>query len=273
MSDTRTSPAVADDFTQEWHAWREERDRIVAAPGGILPVTSITFLTSDPARIERIPGSWSSAPDGVVVDLAEDEGAIAGGTGRVVLPRAPQFIPHGELTIEILPLDGWDIVRVRDPHSPALTAYAGTPAYAPDPAWRLEGRWIPVVEQVDLGSVIERLSHTAESPGVVEVEVGGRTRRLTATPARGRSDAVVLLFRDATSGHTTYAAVRELLVSLPQEGDRVIVDFNRAYNKPCAYSDFAVCPLPPHGNILDVAVRAGERTPYERGGTDPDGSA
>ena len=77
-----------------------------------------------------------------------------------------------------------------------------------------------------------------------------------------------MLFTDATSGITTYAANRSLAVDAADEvlrnGGRVVLDFNRATNLPCAFIDFATCPLPPAGNQLDVEVTAGEKTPYER---------
>ena len=74
-----------------------------------------------------------------------------------------------------------------------------------------------------------------------------------------------MLFTDATSGVTTYAANRSLFIAAPAEDGSVLLDFNRATNLPCAYTDLATCPLPPTENRLSVAVEAGEKTPYERG--------
>ncbi|MFT4213135.1 MAG: DUF1684 domain-containing protein [Microbacterium sp.] len=264
-------------FAADWQRWRAARDLAVAAPDGILPVVSIDYLTAEPVAIDRLPGRWSAADEGVVVDLAEgehvldDEGARR--SGRVVLSRPAEggsrrLVQEGTLTIELVRGSGWDIVRVRDAASAAVAAYAGTPAYAPDPAWRVTGRWVPAEQELVVATVSDRVSRDAISPGAVEFTLRGRDHRLVALPAHGKPGHVVLLFRDATSGVTTYAAQRELLVELPASGDEVVVDFTRAYNKPCAYSDFALCPLPPAGNVLDIAVEAGERIPYERGGTD-----
>jgi hypothetical protein len=69
---------------------------------------------------------------------------------------------------------------------------------------------------------------------------------------------------DATSGFTTYAASRVLELGPPGPDGRVVLDFNRAANPPCAYTDLATCPLPPPENRLPVAIEAGERTPDER---------
>jgi len=75
----------------------------------------------------------------------------------------------------------------------------------------------------------------------------------------------MVLFTDATSGVTTYAANRSLRVT-PEADGAVLLDFNRASNLPCAYTDLATCPLPPQENRLSVAIEAGERIPHERGG-------
>jgi uncharacterized protein (DUF1684 family) len=71
------------------------------------------------------------------------------------------------------------------------------------------------------------------------------------------------LFTDETSGVTTYAANRSLRVAAPDADGSVVLDFNRATNLPCAYTEFATCPLPPAENHLPLAVEAGEQIPYE----------
>ena len=73
-----------------------------------------------------------------------------------------------------------------------------------------------------------------------------------------------MLFTDATSGVTTYAASRVLKLPPPGPGGRIVLDFNRAINLPCAYTDLATCPLPPPENRLPVAIEAGEKIPDER---------
>ena len=67
----------------------------------------------------------------------------------------------------------------------------------------------------------------------------------------------MLVFRDATAGAETYAATRFLIAE--PAGDVITLDFNRAHNPPCAFTDFAICPLPPPENRLPFAIRAGER--------------
>ncbi|EME65134.1 hypothetical protein H074_00702 [Amycolatopsis decaplanina DSM 44594] len=83
----------------------------------------------------------------------------------------------------------------------------------------------------------------------------------TLTAFNGKKDG---LLTDATSGVTTYAANRSLAVPAPAEDGSVVLDFTRATNPPCAFTDFATCPLPPAGSDLPFAAKAGKKLPYER---------
>jgi uncharacterized protein (DUF1684 family) len=114
-----------------------------------------------------------------------------------------------------------------------------------------------------VGAVVEGLSHVYTAPGLVHFSYGGAPHTLTAF--NGKDGGFSILFTDETSGVTTYAANRSLPVGAPSPDGSVTLDFNRAVNLPCAFTDFATCPLPPAGNHLPFAVEAGERIPYERG--------
>jgi uncharacterized protein (DUF1684 family) len=70
-----------------------------------------------------------------------------------------------------------------------------------------------------------------------------------------------VIFRDETSGVSTYAACRTLRIGAPGPDGTVVIDFNRATNLPCAYTEFATCPLPPPENRLPIAIEAGEQIP------------
>ena len=86
---------------------------------------------------------------------------------------------------------------------------------------------------------------------------------LTAFPGH-TPGSLIVLFTDATSGVTTYGANRVITLEPPAADGAVVLDFNRAVNLPCAYTDLATCPLPPRENRLPVAVEAGEKIPFER---------
>ncbi|MEV7344726.1 DUF1684 domain-containing protein [Streptomyces sp. NPDC093544] len=261
-------------FVQEWEQWHTAKEGVLAGPHGFLAITSLRWLSAEPARFEDAPGAWSSTVDGVVVELADGEELTVDGTavrGRydfgVIAERASVEASWGDAVIEVAKRGGHDIVRPRHPDSALRTAFTQTPAYAPDPRWVRPGRFLPFAEprQVTVGAAVEGLEHVYDSPGQVEFELDGTPHRLTAFNGRVPGSLSVL-FTDKTSGVTTYAANRALQIAPPDGEGRVSVDFNRAGNLPCAYTDLATCPLPPTENRLPVPVEAGEKIPLERGG-------
>jgi hypothetical protein len=259
------------DFTADWDAWHKKHEDRLAAPDGFLAITSINWLSETPTRFSDAPGEWSADGAGVTVDLAPGEELTVDGTaitGRHHFGRIPErggvFPADAAGVYEVARRGGNDILRPRHPDHPLRAGFQGTPAYAPDPRWAVRGQYRPFAEQRDVtvGSVVEGLQHVYAAPGAVEFEVDGQPFALTAFngPTPG---SLHILFTDATSGVTTYAANRSLQVGAPDSGGAVILDFNRATNLPCAYTEFATCPLPPAENRLPVAVEAGEQIPYE----------
>ena len=153
----------------------------------------------------------------------------------------------GDAVVQVAERDGGVIVRPRHPDSPNLLAYRGTPCYPADPAWVRPGRFDPYA------------APDGDAVGEVAFEYAGTEHRLVAW---GEDDGSLwILFRDATSGVTTYAALRQLVVAPPAPDGSVRIDFNRAYNMPCAYTEFATCPVAPTANTLTFAVEAGEQIP------------
>ena len=258
-------------FTADWDAWHKEHEDRLAAPDGFLAITSINWLTETPARFPDAPGEWSADDSGVTVTLAPGEELRLDGTritGRHHFGRIPErgevFPSDAAGVYEVAKRGGNDILRPRHPDTPLRTGFHGTPVYAPDPRWVLRGQYRPFAEprDVTVGSVVEGLRHVYAAPGAVEFEVDGQPLALTAFngPTPGR---LHILFTDVTSGVTTYAANRSLQVPAPDSDGTVVLDFNRATNLPCAYTEFATCPLPPAENRLPIAVEAGEQIPRE----------
>ncbi|MFI9152297.1 DUF1684 domain-containing protein [Streptomyces sp. NPDC053367] len=259
-------------FTAEWEAWHLEKDAALAHEHGFLAITGLHWLTDRPQRFPDAPGSWSTDDDGVSVVLAEDEELVVDGTvirGRHtfgVLPeRTDVHAVWGDAVIEIARRGGHDVLRPRHPGHPLRTAFTGTPAYAPDPRWVVTGRYVPFAEPrpTTVGASVEGLQHVYDAPGRIDFRIGGRELSLTAFNGR-TPGSLTVLFTDATSGVTTYAANRSLQLDSPGSDGTLLLDFNRASNLPCAYTDFATCPLPPAENRLPVAIEAGEKIPHER---------
>lgn len=253
----------------EWTTWHAEHERRRADPHGFLAITSLNFLTESPQRFPDAPGAWHTGADGVVVDLDPGESLRYEGrtiTGRhsfgVIAERGSIYPAFDDAVVEIAKRGGFDVIRPRHPSNPLLAKYEGTPAFAFDSRWVLPGRFVPFDDPRDItvGAAVEGLEHVYSSPG--RVEFGG----LALTVFNGHPPgSLFALFTDETSGVTTYAANRSLAIAEPAADGSVVLDFNRATNLPCAYTEFATCPLPPAGNRLTVAVEAGEKTPLGSG--------
>lgn len=273
MTDTTTA-SVLDraQFGREWEAWHRAHEARRADPHGFLAVTGLFWLHAEPQRIPQVPGRWTTGLGGPVVHLDDDERLTF---GDAVLVGRHEFgvIPErGGLTVafeggvaEIAKRGGHDIVRPRRPDHPYLGAYDGTPIYVPNPRWRVPARFVEYASPrpTEVGAAVDGLTHVYDAPGYLEFSLRGETFRLVAFPGHTPGELLVL-FTDATSGLTTYAANRSLIVPAPDEDALTVIDFNRAVNLPCAYTDFATCPLPPAENRLPIGIEAGEKTPLSR---------
>ncbi|VXB35627.1 conserved hypothetical protein [Microbacterium sp. 8M] len=265
-------PPAQDPFTQEWEKWHDAHEERRADPHGFLAVTGLFWLTAEPHRFPGLPGEWFTSVTGPVVVLADDEtitvdGSEATGTHAFgpLAERDGVTVGFDGGVIEVAKRGGRDILRPRRPDFPFLTAYTGTAAFPPDPRWRIPGRFVRFVapRSIEVGAAVDGLRHVYDSPGYVEFTIDGEPFRLLAFDGH-RPGSLFALFTDATSGVTTYAANRSVSFDVVEGSDTTVVDFNRATNLPCAYTDFATCPLPPAENRLRIAVTAGERTPQRR---------
>jgi uncharacterized protein (DUF1684 family) len=259
-------------FSEAWATWHSQHLAVLADKHGFLAITGLHWLGGEPQRFADAPGAWSAGAAGVTVVLDEGEELIVDGVpvcGEYSFGDIPERgsvnAVSGDAVIEVARRGGFDIVRPRHPEHPLRVGFGGVPAYAPDPRWVITGRYVAFDEPraVTVGAVVEGLQHVYAAPGLVEFEVGGQALRLTAFNGKAPGSLGVL-FTDATSGVTTYPANRSLQVAPPDAQGAVTLDFNRAVNLPCAYTDFATCPLPPAENHLPIAVEAGEKNPYER---------
>lgn len=149
-------------------------------------------------------------------------------------------------------------LRLKSANAPARVNFTQLDYWQPAPAWRIEGRFIASPAGSTL-SFTDMVGNTiaAPSPGVVEFQHDGKPYRLTAM--EGDDGGLFFVMADRTSGHGSYSAGRFLDAALPDASGKVVLDFNRAYNPPCVFTQFATCPLPPAENRLDLLVDAGEK--------------
>jgi hypothetical protein len=266
VTDIDVESADSDTFAEEWTRWRRDHEARLADPHGFLAITGLHWLAPDPQRFDDAPGAWSATGDGVTVTLDDAEELIVDGTPvrgtyhfAPIAERGSVNAVSGNAVIEVARRGGYDIIRPRHPENPLRTSFQGISAYPPDPRWVATGKYVPYCEprEFTVGSVVDGLKHVYQAPGMVKFTLNGYSLRLAAFNGRAPG-GLHLLFTDATSGVTTYQASRSLSVAAPDPDGTVTLDFNRAVNLPCAYTEFATCPLPPQENRLRIPIEAGE---------------
>ena len=149
-------------------------------------------------------------------------------------------------------------VRFRDLNNPALDALTHINRFDVNPKWKINAYLEPsTFSTVAITNVLGQTYQQA-SPGKIVFEVDGKTYKLDAVEET--AELLQVIFGDETNGIESYPSGRFLYVTRPGPDGKVVIDFNKAFNPPCAFSPFATCPLPPKQNILLIRVEAGEKT-------------
>ena len=260
--------------------WRAEREQRLLAPDGWASLVGLHWIDPGPHFVGSSANSGirlSMGPpelgllrrDGDTVSFEPAaEGVTVDGkpvAGQVVLlddaaPEGPSVIGFdgGDGEAMVIRRHGRLGLRVKHARAPTRIGFAGLDYWPVDPGWVVDARFVPnppgtTIEIADITGGIEPVPN----PGALEFTRDGKTHRIEALDEGG--DELFLVFADRTNGHGSYPAGRFLYVPKPDPAGHVLVDFNRAYNPPCAFTAFATCPLPPPDNRLDLEVDAGEK--------------
>jgi hypothetical protein len=153
-------------------------------------------------------------------------------------------------------------LRVRDALAPTRTGFVPIPYFDIDPAFRFKAVFKPhppgtKMDVLNIISIVEPM----DNPGTVTFEYQGKSHTMEAIDEGDHR--LFFVFADLTSGHESYAAARFVYAAYPGPDGTTILDFNKTYDPPCAFTPYATCPLPPAQNRLDFAVRAGEKKPLK----------
>ena len=252
----------------EVQAFRARRDARYRSPEGWLTlvertplepgVTELPFgrLIIEPERQPRVevaPGevvTRAGAPLAGTVEFIADEAGVKGET-----------LHHAGRIYDVFRRDGDHALRVRDPDAPARHAFAGMPVYPFDPRWRVEAELERLVEPR-----WDEVPHTDGSEG--KAPCIGTARFTLESVAQSlqvydevSSQRLYVPFLDPSNRDETYGGGRMMYAPVPAVGAPLVLDFNMAFNPPCALNSLVSCPLPPPENRLAVAVRAGEKRP------------
>lgn len=267
-------------YFAEIETWHAEREAALAAEDGWLTLVGLhpiavgmQTIGSGPDAALRLPapapalvGTLELTAQGeLFLDIAPSVDLRVEGeprTGHLALASdaagKPTQFELGTLRCYAIARGGQHFLRVKDSASPARLGFTGVERYPVDPRWRVEARLeADSARAIAIPNVLGQLSEEP-CPGRLVFTLDGRECSLW--PLGEAGEELFIIFADATSGDETYGAGRFLSAPAPDAAGRVTLDFNRAVNPPCAFSPYATCPLPPAGNTLAAAVRAGEKT-------------
>ncbi|WP_426755342.1 DUF1684 domain-containing protein [Myxococcus sp. Y35] len=258
-------------------AWHEERIERLQAEDGWLSLVGLYWLEEGEQSVGSAPGNDLDFPEGTPaklgtftrqgktarfqpapgVALTRNGQPFTGGVLQSDEQGTPDVLKLGSLSFQLI-LRGDKLgVRVRDSSAPARKQFHGIPTYPASLKWRVEARFEPAQtpRTIQVPNVLGTVE-AMKAPGTLVFTVDGKEHQLT--PVEDGSGKLFIIFADETNRDATYGAGRFLSADMPQDG-RVVLDFNRAYNPPCAFTRFATCPLPPKGNRLALRVEAGEK--------------
>jgi uncharacterized protein (DUF1684 family) len=260
--------------------WRAEREAKLKADDGWLTVVGLTWLKEGDNRVGSNPNFEvrlpKTAPDKVgtltlkagKVRFRPEKGVAVtmNGTTAKETELKPDIdanydrLAVGRVKFFIIQREDKFGVRIKDNDSAARREFTGLKWYPVDPSWRVQAKFVPWDKPYKVTfDTAAGVKEQDESPGYVSFRRGGKEYRLEPVV---EDNELSFVMRDQTSGKTTYGASRFLYAAMPKNGVKqsgaVELDFNKAENPPCVFTDFATCPLPLPQNRLPLAVTAGE---------------
>ncbi len=242
---------------EKWQSWLASRNRFFSDPTGFLSITTIAWLDENLQEVTGVSGQWY-----VVGDTIWVKNSNSGDHSWKVTEDTE--IDFDGIKVELAIRNNQLVVRPRDPNSEMLKSFDSVITFEYDPNFMVKARLIPfdAPKEMLVGTVVEGMTVGYVSPGALEFELAGQTFRLTAFDKVGSQD-LVIIYKDATSGISSYGTGRSVTAS-HQEDDSYLIDFNFSGNFPCSYTDFATCPVAPVENRLPISIEAGEKKPLYR---------
>ena len=278
LADSTVLPdAAGPELRQEVIEWRQRREDRLRSEHGWLSLVALEWLKEGENRIGHSPENDIQLPGGpdywgtILLEgetlgfrRAENPAVTVNGEMPEFVELVPDVageatvVQSGSMAFQVIHRESYAL-RVSDSQAPTRVNFRGLDYFEIQPDWVVEGEFhaAAVGETIDIANVLGQVTATAVY-GTFEFVREGAVHRLIALVDES-SEAPWFIFADRTNGKTTYGAGRFLHSEGLPEGGRLLVDFNKSYNPPCAFSDYSTCPLPPPQNRLDLAVSAGEK--------------
>jgi len=263
-------------YKAEIEKWRQERAANLQKDDGWLTVAGLFWLKSGENRVGTAANNEivlppQSAPTrvgsflfrgGKTIFTAEGGVEVTSG-GKPVrtlemkpdVPGPEDIIKIGALSMFVIKRGDRYGIRLRDTNSSFRKQFSGLHWFDVDEDWRIRAKWVPYNPEKKIAVLnIVGITEQASCPGYASFRIAGKEYRLEPT---AEDDQLFFVFRDLTAGKETYPSGRFLYAGAPRDG-HVTLDFNQAYNPPCAFTLYATCPLPSRQNRLPVRIPAGE---------------
>lgn len=266
------------DYTKQIETWRAQRVERLKSPNGWLSLIGLHWLKDGSNTVGSAKGN-----DVVLAKGPARLGTIALKDGKATIeldPKAeatidgkksksatllddshenPTTIAFGTASFYLIDRNGKKGLRVKDSEAETRKHFLGIDNYAIDPSWRIEARWEPYQppRTLEIPTVLGTVDKMPV-PGKAVFERDGKKYELLPVLEEKDAKELFFIFADRTSGKETYGAGRFLYADMPKDG-KVVIDFNKAYNPPCAFTPHATCPLAPPENRLDLTITAGEK--------------
>ena len=257
-------------FQRDEMEWRKGRAARLQAPDSWLSLVGLDWLNEgrNPLRLPGgVAGTIILRNGKTTLEPAENSGLTINGkavTAPIELvndaaPAGATVVKRASAQFEIIKRNNRYAIRAKDANSDARLHFKGLAYFPPDLKWRLTAKFVPYSppKKIPITNVLGMTSDEI-SPGALVFSVNGKEYRIDPILEQGEKD-LFLIIKDQTSRDLTYPAARYLYAKTAGADGTTIVDFNRAYNPPCAFTPYATCPLPPKQNVLPFRIEAGEK--------------
>lgn len=276
--------AAADEYQTQIDAWHAARIERLQAKEGWLSLVGLHWLVGGSSTVGKSAdndielaigpaqlGVINVDQRGVILHLkngqaAQFEGAIVDvakdGSVHAALATdkdgSPSVVRLGDASFTVIDRSPRLALRVRDPNAQTRTKFKGIERFPVNPDYRIVAT-LEAYEEPQMIEVVTIVGSVEPTPsiGKARFTLDGRDYGLELLLDEPDATSYFVIFGDRTNGRETYGMARFLYAE--RDGDTVIVDFNKAYNPPCAFTPYATCPMPPDGNRLDTRVEAGEK--------------
>jgi len=266
-------------YQEEIEQWHQNRIASLTRPDGWTTLIGLHWLNEGsqtfgsaeqndlvfPEKAPSFIGKLTLDADSVILELNDTVTININGTPgqkslrlRADTESQTTYMNSGSLSWYLIHRGGKFGIRIKDSLSEQRLTLKSIPHYPIDENWRIKARLIPAYEgaTIDIENILGQVSDNPLA-GILEFAFQGKNYQISALD--GGPDAYFLIIADETTGEETYGGGRYLYVDRADSTGMTYIDFNKAYNPPCVFSEFATCPLPPEENYLPFSITAGEK--------------